>query len=93
MFIVQAPHPALEATTLLPNPQFGDGENLTDEVQVKRAMDGTLYTYVKTKNDRRHLQRHVRRRAPQLRTAERSARLDRVVLREQRRHDACGGDA
>jgi hypothetical protein len=56
MFIVQAPHPALEATTLLPNPQFGDGENLTDEVQVKRAMDGTLYTYVKTKNDRRHLQ-------------------------------------
>lgn len=56
MFIFQAPHPTLEATTLLPNPQFGDGENLTDEVQVKRAMDGTLYTYVKTKNDRRRLE-------------------------------------
>jgi len=56
MFILQAPHPALEATTLLPSPQFGDCENLTDEVMVKRAMDGTLYTYVKTKHGRRGLQ-------------------------------------
>lgn len=53
MFILQAPIPALEATTLLPNPQFGDSENLTDEVQTKRAMDGTLYTYVKKKTKRR----------------------------------------
>lgn len=70
MFILQAPHPALEATTLLPNPQFGDGENLTDEVQVKRAMDGTLYTYVKTKNDRRRLEwtfRLTRNKALELR--------------------------
>ena len=64
------PDPALETTTLLPNPQFGDGENLTDEVQVKRAMDGTLYTYVKTKNGRRKLQwafRLTRNKALELR--------------------------
>jgi len=70
MFILQAPHPALEATTLLPDPSWGNGENLTDEIQVKRAMDGTLYTYVKTKNDRRHLQwtfRLTRNKALELR--------------------------
>ena len=56
MFTFQAPHSAPVATTLLPNPTFGDGERLTDEIQVKRAMDGTLYTHVKTKNGRKNLQ-------------------------------------
>lgn len=60
MFILQAPDPTLATTTLLPDPQWGDSENLTDEVQVKRAMDGTLYTYVKTKNGRRKLQWNFR---------------------------------
>lgn len=55
MFQLQAPYPAIEATSLLPNAQFSDGEGLTDEVQVKRTLDGTLYTYVKTKNGRRQL--------------------------------------
>jgi len=41
---------------LLPNPGFGDSEALTDEVEIKRAMDGTIRSYVKTKNDRRKLQ-------------------------------------
>lgn len=70
MFTLQAPHPALEATTLLPNPEFGDGENLTDEVAVKRAMDGTVYTYVKTKAQRRKLEwtfRLTRNKALELR--------------------------
>ncbi len=70
MFTLQAPHPSLEATTLLPNPKFGDGENLADEVQIKRAMDGTVYTYVKTKNGRRRLQwtfRLTRNKALELR--------------------------
>lgn len=70
MFILQAPHSAPVATTLLPNPQWGDGENLTDEVMVKRAMDGTLYTYVKTKNGRRRLEwafRLTRNKALELR--------------------------
>ncbi len=56
MFQLQAPHPSLEATSQYPNPVFGDSEGLTDAVQVKRAMDGTLYTYVKRKNDRRRMQ-------------------------------------
>ena len=56
MFILQAPDPTLQETTLLPDPKWGDGENLTEEVQVKRAMDGTMYSYIKTKNERRHLQ-------------------------------------
>ncbi len=70
MFVLQAPHPTLIATTLLPNPQFGDAERLTDEVQVKRAMDGTTYAYVKTKNNRRNLRwtfRLTRNKALELR--------------------------
>lgn len=70
MFILQAPRPSLVATTLLPNPEFGDAERLTDEVLMKRAMDGTLYTYVKTKNSRRNLQwtfRLTRNKALELR--------------------------
>lgn len=47
---------AYQTTTLLPNPDFSDSENLTAEVETKRAMNGTLYTYVKTKGDRRRLQ-------------------------------------
>ena len=43
------------AYTLLPNTQFGDSEALTCEVANRRAMDGTLYTYVKSKSGRRRL--------------------------------------
>jgi len=39
---------AHQTVTYLPNPEFGDSEALLDEVQKKRAIDGTLYTYVKT---------------------------------------------
>lgn len=56
MIIFQSPATAPAYTMLLPNPQFGDAETLTDEVTVKRAMDGTVRTYVKTKGDRRKLQ-------------------------------------
>jgi len=52
MFTLQA----YQTTTLLPNPQFSDSEQLTAEVEAKRAMNGTLYTYVKTKGDRRRVQ-------------------------------------
>lgn len=70
MFLFEAPMPAVEASIFLPNPAFGDNESLTDSVQVKRAMDGTLYSYIKTKNGRRRLQwsfRMTRNRALQLR--------------------------
>jgi len=35
---------AHQTVTYLPNPEFGDSEALLDEVQKKRAIDGTLYT-------------------------------------------------
>lgn len=40
---------------LLPNPQLGDGEAPRDTVQLRRAMDGTVYTYVRRTGDRREL--------------------------------------
>ncbi len=54
MFMLQAPHPGLQTTTVMPSPEFGDGENLVVVVDKKHAMDGTLYTYVK-RNSRRKL--------------------------------------
>lgn len=53
MFKLQAPFPRIQTTSLLPNPEFGDSENLAVEVNLKRAMDGTRYTYVKRKGRRR----------------------------------------
>ena len=55
MIELAAPYPAIQTVTLLPNPQLGDGEAETCEVATKRAMDGTLYTYVKSKAGRRRL--------------------------------------
>ena len=55
MFTLQAPYPSLQTTTLLPNPQLSDQEGLTATVTRKTAMDGTRYTYVKRKGDRRKL--------------------------------------
>lgn len=42
--------------SVLPNPQFSDQESSTYEVDIKRAQDGTIYTYVKTKDGRRRFQ-------------------------------------
>lgn len=70
MFQLQAPHPNLQTTTLLPNPEWGDGENLAVSVAVKRAMDGTVRTYVKRKDGRRRLRwtfRMTRNKALELR--------------------------
>jgi hypothetical protein len=55
MFQFQAPYPSLQTTSVLPNPRFGDSEGLRAEVKIKRAMDGTRYTYVKRKSGRRML--------------------------------------
>jgi hypothetical protein len=56
MFEIAAPYPGLQTTTILPSPEFSDTEALTDSVSAKRATDGTLYVYVKTKGGRRKLQ-------------------------------------
>jgi hypothetical protein len=55
MVTFEAPHPAITTTLMLPNPQFSNSEALTSSLSLKRATDGTLYTYVKTKNGRRKL--------------------------------------
>lgn len=49
MFTLQAPHPLLQTTIILPNPRFGDSESLRVEVIIKRAINGTRYTYIKRK--------------------------------------------
>ena len=53
--ILQAPYPLIQTTTLLPDPGFSDSEAALDEVIQKRTMTGSLYTYIKTKNNRRKL--------------------------------------
>jgi hypothetical protein len=53
MFTLQAPHPSLQTTTILPNPRLGDSESLRVGIAVKRAMDGTRYTYVKRKGGKK----------------------------------------
>ncbi len=55
MFRLEAPYPLLQTTTALPNPQFSDQEALLVTVTRKLAMDGTRYTYVKTRGGRRKL--------------------------------------
>jgi hypothetical protein len=55
MFQLSAPYPALQTLTTLPSPQFSDQENLLDTVSRKLAMDGTRYTYVKSRNGRHKL--------------------------------------
>jgi hypothetical protein len=53
MLEINAPWPESDCRVYLPNPKFGDSESLAIEINPKRAMDGTLYTYVKTKGLRR----------------------------------------
>jgi hypothetical protein len=55
MIELAAPYPAIQTVSLLPNPQLGDGEAETCEVATRRAMDGTLYSYVKSKAGRRRI--------------------------------------
>jgi len=52
-FIIKAPFPSTRTTTLLPSPKFGDSKALTATVTSMRAIDGTLYTYVKSRNGRK----------------------------------------
>ena len=52
-FIVQGPHPLLQSTLLLPNPREGNQKNLAASIQTMRSMDGTLYTYIKSKRGRK----------------------------------------
>ena len=53
MFTLQAPHPALQTTTYLPNPQFGDSVAPTGTIDFKRSMNGTKYSYIKSRDSRK----------------------------------------
>jgi hypothetical protein len=53
MFEIQAPYPGVQTTSVLPNPAVGDTLALRASVQTKRALDGTLFTYVKRKGGRK----------------------------------------
>ncbi len=56
MIKLRAPYPVVQTMMLLPNPVFGDSEAPRDTVQIRRAMDGTMYSYVRTTEGRRELQ-------------------------------------
>jgi hypothetical protein len=53
MFRIQGPYPAYKTTLLLPSPEMGNTRNLASTVQTLRTMDGTLYTYIKQKRNRK----------------------------------------
>ncbi len=53
MFILRAPYPYVTTTTVMPSPRWSDSKALGAIVNRMRAMDGTLYTYVNSKNGRR----------------------------------------
>lgn len=55
-FFLKAPYPSLYTTTVLPSPKWGDSKALTATVKSLRSMNGTLYTYVKSRNGRRKFQ-------------------------------------
>ena len=54
MIRLEAPLPVIQTISILPNPQESDTENLLNNLDVKRAMNGMKYSYVKS-NPRRRL--------------------------------------
>lgn len=49
--VLMAPHEQPQTTTLLPSPEFGDADNIIDGISLRRSMNGTVRTYVKTSSD------------------------------------------
>lgn len=52
-FRLRAPYPGLKTTTLLPSPTWGDTEKVTPTITSMRSLNGTLYTYVKSRNGKK----------------------------------------
>jgi hypothetical protein len=50
---LQAPFDIATAIIALPNPEFGDEEGLDAEVSYEEALDGTPFTYIVRKNQRK----------------------------------------
>lgn len=55
-FRLEAPYPAMVSTTLLPSPRWGDNKGIKGTVTTMRTMDGTLYTYVKSREGKMKFQ-------------------------------------
>lgn len=51
--ILQAPFGALQTSVVLPSPLWGDTENVTSEMSLRRSMNGATKTFVKTNKNRR----------------------------------------
>ena len=47
MIYLQAPYPAIQTTSVLPDPQFSDTQNAQQSISINRTIDGTRYSYVK----------------------------------------------
>ncbi len=52
---ISAPLPAPQTTLRLPNPELGDTQSYTNEIDIFRAVDGTKRTSVKRKNGKQRL--------------------------------------
>jgi|WetSurMetagenome_2_1015567.scaffolds.fasta_scaffold01440_3 hypothetical protein len=53
MFIIEAPYPDIQTTTVLPSPSWGDAVEAVATVKALRAMNGKLYTYTQSKDQRK----------------------------------------
>jgi hypothetical protein len=51
--LLQAPFELIRTSVVIPNPILGDGENLISNLTLRRSMDNTAYTYVKSSKSRR----------------------------------------
>lgn len=49
VYILEAPFPAVEDQIIMPQPRWGDNENLDSRTQIKQTMTGLLHAY---KSDR-----------------------------------------
>jgi len=56
MFMLRGPYPAMQSTVILPSPNWGDSSGIASTLQVLRAMDGTRYTYIHSKDGRKVFQ-------------------------------------
>ena len=54
-FILEGPYPALATSTFLPNPVPGDSLSNTGSLEIKQSMNGTKYSYVKSRASRKKL--------------------------------------
>ena len=55
MIKLEAPYPTIQTISFLPDPTFNDSENEQISINKQYTMSGSIYTYVKTSNNRRKL--------------------------------------